>query len=433
MDILGSNILKPAPVAAELEQAYKRFLSARSTTDANALTNQLVKTILETAIKEGASDIHFDPGEETFLLRFRVDGELKDRLIFSKKDFSVTAQIRVMAGFPPQAATTYSPEDGGFHLAIGTRNVRFRVSAFPTIHGDKLVLRILDSSQNTLNLAHLGFTTDVLSQLKGAIQLPSGIFFVCGITGGGKTTTLCSILRTLTRPEANIMTLEDPVEYELPGVSQSKINSKAGFTFADGLRAIMRQDPNVIMVGEVRDVETAEIAMRAALTGHLIFSTIHTMSTVGVISRLINMGIEPFLIANAMIGTLAQRLIRRVCVQCAQPALPDPAMVDGLLKFLEPDDANLVRVVLAAPGGRFARGRGCAACGMSGFKGRVGIFELLVLNKEMRDLTAAKSSSSQLRRCAIESGMKTLLMDGAAKAWLGLTTLAEVAKAAQEM
>ncbi len=431
-------VAAPAPAALspesrELDAIYQKFLAARGATEAGALTNQIVRTILEFAVKEGASDVHFDPLEKTFQVRFRVDGELKDRLVLNKTDFSITAQIRVMAGFAPQAATAYSPEDGGFEMPLAGRQVRFRASAFPSIHGDKLVLRILDMGQNTLSLDALGFSADVLARLKSAIQNPSGIFFVCGITGGGKTTTLCSILKTLVKPEVNIMTLEDPVEYELPRVVQSKINPKAGFNFADGLRSILRQDPNIIMVGEVRDVETAEIAMRAALTGHLIFSTIHTISAPGVISRLIDMGIEPYLLSNALIGALAQRLVRRACPKCAVAGPLDPVKAEQLLKTQEPDTANLLRLILNAPGGKFVRPKGCPECHMTGFKGRIGIFELLLMDKEIRTVISSKAALADLRRLAMESGMKTMLMDGVAKVWAGITTLEEVAKAAREM
>ncbi|HAH31527.1 MAG TPA: hypothetical protein DCL44_04345 [Elusimicrobia bacterium] len=303
MSLFGTNQPPPQQSAAPalpdtLEQRYKNLLAAKGTTDANALTNGLLKAILEFALREAASDIHFDPQQDMFRLRFRVDGNLRDVLTFSKNDFSVTSQLRVMAGFAPQSATAYTPEDGGFEAIVGGRPVRFRVSAFPSIHGDKLVLRILDMGQNTLKLEYLGFAPDVLEQVQSAIKSPSGIFFVCGVTGGGKTTTLCSILKALTRPEINIMTLEDPVEYTLQGVTQSKINPQAGFNFVDGLRSILRQDPNIIMVGEIRDLETAEIAIRAALTGHLIFTTIHTVSAIGVISRLVDIGIEPFLVSS---------------------------------------------------------------------------------------------------------------------------------------
>jgi type IV pilus assembly protein PilB len=422
----------PLAAAKELEDIYKKILASKATSDVNMLTNQLVKAILDVAIKEGTSDIHLEPRGDMIQTRFRVDGSLRDVFVFSRKDFSATAQIRVMAGFPPQAATAYSPEDGGFQFPSNGQNIRVRVSAFPTIHGDKLVLRVLDMGKETLQLESLGFAPDDLANLNRLIQSPSGIFFVCGITGGGKTTTLCSILRTLTKPEVNIMTLEDPVEYELPRVTQSKINPKAGFNFADGLRSILRQDPNVIMVGEVRDLETAEISMRAALTGHLIFTTIHTISTAGVITRLIDMGIEPFLISSSMLGALAQRLVRRLCA-CAQPGAADPAQIADMLKTVNPDEANLIRGILGKPGAKFMKPKGCPTCNNTGYKGRLGIFELMTVSKEMRAQVDAKATLAQIRRTAVEGGMKTLLMDGAAKVAAGLTTLDEVAKAAKEI
>ena len=429
----GKPAAAPEPAAPpSLEQSCQALLAARGSTDANALTNQLVQTILDFAVREGASDIHLEPNGDLLQVRFRIDGALYDRLTISKKDLPITSQLRVMAGFSPQAATAYTPEDGSFQTAAANRPVRFRASAFPTINGDKLVLRILDVGQTALRLESLGFFADTLEKLQAAIKSPSGILFVCGITGGGKTTTLCSILRTLTRPETNIVTLEDPVEYELPRVVQSNINPKAGFGFADGLRSILRQDPNVIMLGEVRDRETAEIAMRAALTGHLIFTTIHTISAVGVVSRLIDMGIEPFLIGNAMLGALAQRLVRRVCAQCAQPSVSPglDAAVESLAKLLEPDEADFLRSMAATPGGGFLSAPGCPACNMTGYKGRVGIFELLIFNKELQALISAKADGSELRKAAIRAGMKTMMMDAVAKAWAGVTTLDEVGRIA---
>jgi len=416
------------PPPDTLEQRYASLRAAKGKTDDNTLTNGFLKAILEFALREGASDIHFDPQGEMFRLRYRIDGGLQDKLDFSSKDFSVAAQLRVMAGFPPQAASAYSPEDGGFEAVIGDRAVRFRVSAFPSIHGDKLVLRVLDMGQKTLMLEHLGFAPDVLAQVQAAIKSPSGIFFVCGVTGGGKSTTLCSILKTLTRPEISIMTLEDPVEYMLPGASQSKINPQAGFTFADGLRSILRQDPNIIMVGEIRDKETAEIAIRAALTGHLIFTTIHTISSVGVISRLVDIGVEPFLISSATIGVVAQRLIRRVCPDCAQPASPEPQVVSKIVARSGP----AAKAILTAAEGNFVVPTGCPACSGTGYRGRLGIFEFLLLNNEIKALIDAKASTADLGRAAVKAGMRTLMMDGIIKARAGLTTLAEVLSAVPE-
>jgi type IV pilus assembly protein PilB len=415
-----------------LEQRHKSLLAAKGTTDDNTLTKGFLRGILEFALREAASDIHFDPRADTFLLRFRVDGGLKDKLVFNKKDFSVTSQLRVMAGFAPQAATAYTPEDGGFEVVIGDRPVRFRVSAFPSIYGDKLVLRILDMGHNTLKLECLGFVPEVLEQIQSAIRSPSGIFFVCGVTGGGKTTTLCSILKTLTRPEINIMTLEDPVEYTLPGVTQSNINSKAGFNFADGLRSILRQDPNIIMVGEIRDMETAEIAIRAALTGHLIFTTIHTVSAVGVILRLVDIGITPLLVSSSTVGVVAQRLVRRACPRCSQPAAPNPQTVSKMLTGLDIETSDIVKAILAAPKGKFVKTTGCQACNGSGYSGRVGIFEFFLLNNNIKALIDAKASTADLRKAAIESGMRTLLMDGVIKARSGWTTLEEILTAVAE-
>ena len=420
------------PGSGTLEQRYKGLLDARGKTDANALTNGLLMLILESALRESASDVHLDPQGDIIRLRFRIDGVLKDRLTFSKKDFSVIPQLRVMADFAPQAATAYTAEDGGFEVALCGHNVRFRISSFPSVYGDKIALRILYMGANTLSLEHLGFAPDVLAQLKSAIRVPNGIFYVCGVTGGGKTTTLCSILKILTRPEINIMTLEDPVEYLLPGVTQAKINVGAKFNFPDGLRSILRQDPNVIMVGEVRDRETAEIATRASLTGHLIFTTIHTVSAVGVIARLVDMGIEPFLVSNSTIGALSQCLVRRVCPQCAQPAAPNLQPLGRLLEVMDADTSAIVRTLLTAPEGKFVKAKGCPSCDGTGYRGRIGLFELLLLNNDLKALIDAKAGKTELYRAAIKRGMRTLLMDGIAKAHAGVTTLEEVLCAVSE-
>ncbi len=418
-----------APSRPSLEAVYNGLLAKQGSVDTNTLTNQLVTAVIEYSVHEGASDVHFDPHGEVVNVRFRIDGDLRgNRLTFAQKVFPVTAQIRVMAGFSPKAATAHTPEDGAFELPIDERSVRFRVSAFPTIHGDKLVVRLLDMGKSTQGLEQLGFTLNDLKALKSAVSSPSGIFFVCGITGGGKTTTLSSILKYLNRPEINIMTLEDPVEYQLPNTIQSSINAKAGFNFADGLRCILRQDPDIIMVGEIRDKATAEIAMRAALTGHLIFSTIHTISTTGVISRLIDMGMETFLITETMIGTLAQRLVKMVCPQCKVAVKPQEEVVEGIVKGLPPQDTQTIMSMVMAPGANFLEGKGCPACNNTGRKGRTGIFELLVLSKPLRDLISTNPTMSELRKAAVGAGMKTLLMDGIVKARAGMIPLHEIAK-----
>ena len=424
--------IQETAVSDTLEQRYKGILGAMGKTDANTLTNGLVMLILEFAVRESASDVHLDPQRDVVRLRYRVDGILKDYLTFSKKDFSVIAQMRVMADFPPHASKAYTAEAGSFEVVAGGHGVRFRVSSFPSVYGDKLALRILYMGANTLSLEHLGFAPDVLSQLKSAIKSPNGIFYVCGVTGGGKTTTLCSILKMLTRPQINIMTLEDPVEYILPGVTQAKINIGTNFNFPDGLRSLLRQDPNIIMLGEVRDLETAEIATRASLTGHLIFTTIHTVSAVGVIARLVDMGIDPYLVSNSTIGALSQCLVRRICTECAKPSVPNLQAISKLLEVLDADTSAIVRTILTAPEGRFVKPVGCPACAGTGYKGRIGLFELLLLNNDLRALIDAKAGKADIYRVAIKRGMRTLLMDGVAKAHAGLTTLEEVLCAVAE-
>lgn len=416
-----------------LAQAFKAYAVQKGKTDVNEFAARLALMILRYAVKEAASDVHFAPHGDSMLVRFRIDGMLRDQLAYAKTDFPITARLRVMAGFSPQASTSYTPEDGRFQFALEGRMVQFRVSAFPTTYGDKLVLRVLDTGRGALDLDNLGFFPEVLDRLQSLIRSPSGILFVAGLTGGGKTTTLCSILSAINKSDINIVTLEDPVEYELPRVIHSQINTKAGFTFADGLRSILRQDPNVIMVGEVRDTETAEIALRAAMTGHLIFSTVHATTATGVVHRLLSMGVEPYMISSALIGALAQRLVRRVCRQCAEPASPTLDAVESMVRYLEPAHATVIRDMLARPGARFLRGRGCHACSHTGYKGRVGIFELLVVNDRMRELVSAKADVVELRKQTLAQGMRTLLMDAVEKAWLGVTTLDEVVKAVTQI
>lgn len=423
---------KPAAPVPEptFEQAFKALAGQKTPGDNAELSSRMMQMILEYAVKQGASDIHFDPLGETVLVRFRVDGQLIDQASFLREQFAITPRLRVMSGFPAKAATSYTPEDGRFQMFLSGSPIQFRASAFPTTHGEKLVLRVLDSGQTALSLDNLGFAPAVLEKLKAAIASPNGIFFVAGLTGSGKTTTLCSILKAINKPNLNIMTLEDPVEYDLPRVIHAQINPKAGFTFAEGLRCLLRQDPNVIMVGEVRDLETAEIALRAAMTGHTIFSTLHATTATGVADRLLSMGIEPYMISSALIGALSQRLVRRVCARCAEPAPLDVARAAAFIHDLDPKTGQSVKEAFEKPGNKFQLGKGCSECKMTGYKGRVGLFELLVMDEPMRELIASKPKDLlELRKRAVASGMRTLLDDGVEKLCSGLTTFDELSRA----
>jgi len=340
----------------------------------------------------------------------------------------------VLAGFDPEPPTTFRNEEGRFQKVMGGKTVQVRVSSFPTINGEKLVLRILDRTQMGLSLDQLGLEAKTLNTIKKVIENPYGIFFVTGATGSGKTTTLYAILKTITTPMRNTVTLEDPVEYRLDGINQAQINSKSGFTWNEGLRTVLRQDPDIIMVGEVRDHENAEISMRAALTGHLILTTIHTISAPSVVERLYEMGIPPFLIASSTLGSMAQRLVRRVCAQCAVPTTPpDTDTVNEMVKMLGPDEGTYIKEIIARPGAQFKSAVGCPACRGTGYLGRTGIFEIMLMNEELRKQVLSHSTTDELKRTAVQSGMKTLLMDGIEKSWAGITTLPEVLRVTATM
>lgn len=409
-----------------LAKSFERFAAQKGNIKPNEMAARLSTVILEYAVRCGASDIHFDPNGHQVQVRFRIDGILYDQVNFSNSDFPVPARLRVMANFPPKAGSLYTPEDGRFGLTIDGRDVQFRASAFPTIDGNKLVLRILDMGKNTLNLDHLGFKPSVLSKLKDIIHSPSGIMVVSGMTGSGKTTTLCSILKELSCPETNTMTLEEPIEYQIPRVIHSQIDPRKGFTFAEGLRAILRQDPNVIMVGEMRDRETAEVALRAAMTGHLIFSTVHATSTTAVINRLIGMEIEPYMITSALVATLAQRLVRITCAACMEKTSLNTGLLDTMIRNLDEKQVKMIREIVGRPGGKFLKARGCVKCNNTGYKGRLGLYEFLVINDKIRSLIKKNHDVVALEKAAIDSGMETLLMDGLSKVWAGRTTLEEV-------
>ncbi len=345
----------------------------------------------------------------------------------------VKRALRVAAGFAPKAAVAYSPEDGRFDVALEGRTVQFRVSSFPCIYGDKLVLRILDLGKEALSLDHLGFANDTRDKVRRIVQQPSGLFIVAGMTGCGKSTTLNCLLSEISKPELNIMTLEDPVEYVLPRVTHSQINYKAGFGFAEGLRSLLRQDPNVVLLGEMRDGETAETAVRAALTGHLLLTTVHASSSVGVIHRIKSMNVEPFLLASSLLGVLAQRLVRVLCPACSEPAQPDQSFMKGITASLEPGLTQRAISIMGQTSAKFKKPKGCPACGMSGYKGRVGVFELMTISDQLRSLISSKDADIvSLRQAAMQSGMQPLLCDALQKAALGITSQEEVARVIAE-
>ncbi len=380
---------------------------------------KLVNLIILQAIRDKASDIHVEPEEDSLQIRFRVDGILHEQATIPKQmQAAVLSRMKIMSDM--NIATKRIPQDGRFRLNIEGGQIDMRVSSLPTIFGENIVMRLLDTTSILIGLERLGFDEKNLEKFKSLIVKPHGIILVTGPTGSGKTTTLYSALNTINTPDKNIITVEDPVEYQLKMIRQSQINPKAGLTFATGLRSILRQDPDVIMVGEIRDLETAEISIQAALTGHLVFSTLHTNDAPSSLTRLTDMGVEPFLISSSVIGIIAQRLVRTICPSCKQSYTPSKEALDD------------IGVTLPEGPLKFYRGAGCKVCKNTGYKGRIGIFEMLLLDDKIRDLILAKTSSAQIKHLAQESGMKTLREDGVVKVLAGATTIDEVIRVTQE-
>ena len=373
----------------------------------------LVNLIISAALKERASDIHLVPFEATLQLRYRVDGLLQEKPPPPKQlHAALVSRIKIMADM--NIAERFMPQDG--HIQINHRGVRvdIRVGTMPTIYGESLVLRLLEKSTKLLTALELGLDAERAARLSRLVEKPHGLFLTTGPTGSGKTTTLYAILQGIYKPELKILTIEDPVEYELPGVAQIPVRPNRNFTFATGLRSILRQDPDVVMVGEIRDSETAEIAIRAALTGHQVFSTLHTNDSTGAVTRLIDMGVEPFLISSALEGVLAQRLVRRICPHCQQPSPVAPGLRDKL--------GALGARRLEGP---YYLGQGCEECRGTGYRGRVGIFELLAITSELRELILQKRSNAELKNTA-QKIMVTMHQDALKKAAAGVTSLEEI-------
>ncbi len=379
---------------------------------------RLANSILAQSIRQKASDIHIEPFEKDLMVRYRVDGVLFNVLSIPQKiQAGLISRFKLMANL--NIAEKRLPQDGRIRIKTGGRDIDIRVSTLPVRHGERVVLRILEQGTLLLPLSSIGFDEHDLSTLAGLIRLTHGIILVTGPTGAGKTTTLYAILNTINSPDKNIITIEDPVEYQLQGIGQIQVNSKIQLTFATGLRSILRQDPDVILIGEIRDGETAEIAIQASLTGHLVFSTLHTNDAPSAITRLIDMGTEPFLISTSVKAVIAQRLVRKICPDCRENYLPD--------------EIELQRIGITAselpPEGLF-RGKGCARCMDTGYRGRQGIYELLIIDPEIAQLINIKTDTATIRNRAKEKGMTTLLEDGRRKILLGITTTEEVLRVA---
>ena len=376
---------------------------------------RFVNSLLTEALKERVSDIHFEPFERTYAIRFRIDGVLYNKHEVPKRlQSAVSSRVKVMAQL--DIAEKRLPQDGRIRIKVAGRDVDIRVSTVPVAHGERIVLRLQDRSAGLLSLNQVGIAGPKLNYWRELIRKPHGILLVTGPTGSGKTTTLYASISEINEPDINILTVEDPVEFQMKGVGQMAVNPKINLTFASGLRAYLRQDPDVILVGEIRDLETAEIAIQASLTGHLVLSTLHTNDAATAVNRLADMGVEPFLVASSLVGVMAQRLLRRLCSTCKEPYTPHPSELREV--GIDPDE---VKGPIYRP-----RERGCSECLLTGYRGRTGIYELLPITDRVRPLVVQNLSSTEIRNMAIEEGMTTLRMDGARKVLLGETSLEEV-------
>ena len=380
---------------------------------------KLVNHIISQAVKARASDIHIEPYQESFKVRYRVDGLLYDLLTPPKWiQPALTSRIKVMAKM--DIAEKRLPQDGRLEVGIGGKDIDVRVSTIPTAFGERVVLRLLNKSSSLLQLSELGLTTAAFEQVGDLIRSPNGIILVTGPTGSGKTTTLYAILSSINTPDINIITIEDPVEYQIKGISQIQANPKIDLTFARGLRSIVRQDPDVILIGEIRDRETSEIAVQSALTGHLVFSTLHTNDSASAITRMVDIGVEPFLISSSLLAVVAQRLIRVLCESCKQPQSPDPSALGRIGLTSE-----------AVAGRTIYEAMGCPNCLNTGYRGRMGIFEIMVLNEQIRHMILQTYDANQIKETALAHGMATLLQDGVRKVLEGTTTIEEVLRVTQ--
>jgi len=379
----------------------------------------LINLIILRAVKEKASDIHIEPfSEETLKVRYRIDGILHDVMSLPRQlHLAVVSRVKIMSGL--DIAERRLPQDGRIQVNVSGRKINIRVSVLPTVNGEGVVLRILDPVSILLELNSLGFSRDMLPKFKSLIKKPNGIILVTGPTGSGKSTTLYTTLNILNSTEKKIMTIEDPVEYKLKGINQIQAKPKIGLTFAAGLRSFLRQDPDIMLVGEIRDKETAEIAVQAALTGHLVLSTLHTNDAPSSVLRLIDIGIEPFLISSSVIGVIAQRLVRRICPKCKKEIKLTP----DIAKILEEYEIDRNKIILY-------KGEGCPHCKETGYKGRIAIFELMIITDNIRDLITRNVTTGKLREAAIKEGMCILKEDGLKKVSAGITTIDEILRVA---
>jgi general secretion pathway protein E len=382
---------------------------------------RLVNSILFQAVRARASDVHVEPFERELKVRYRIDGLLYNILYPPKRlQAAISSRIKVMANL--NIAERRLPQDGRIRIRVGEKDIDIRVSVVPTAYGERIVLRLLDKTSILMGLEEIGMPQECYERHQRLIKRSHGIILVTGPTGSGKTTTLYATLNKINAPELNIITVEDPIEYQLTGVGQIQVNPRIDLTFANGLRSILRQDPDIIMVGEIRDLETAEIAIQASLTGHLVFSTLHTNDAAGAVTRLLDMGVEGFLVSSSVLAIMAQRLVRVICKECRESYRPEKALVKEI--GLDRDDTTF--------DGYFHRGKGCSACLHTGYRGRTGIYELLVVDDSIRALIMSGADASVIKRQAVQQGMVTLLQDGARKVAAGITSVDEVLRVTQE-
>lgn len=415
--------------ATKLEEQIKDIRKAEATIR-DAPVARIVSALLEYAVKSRASDVHIEPAEERTRVRYRIDGVLQERLTLPKHVHpSVIARIKILSNLKIDERRL--PQDGRFKVQVGETQTDLRVSTLPTVFGEKVVIRLLKEQKKAFDLPNLGLRGISLKRLEEAIRLPNGIILVTGPTGSGKTLTLATVLSKINSIKVNIITLEDPVEIRIPGVNQVQINPQAGLTFASGLRSFLRQDPNIIMVGEIRDTETAELAIHAALTGHLVLSTLHTNSAAGALPRLIDMEAEPFLLASTVEAVAAQRLTRTICQNCKTeeeaPKEIAKTIKDTLGPLFAPYEKSSKRGKVT-----LYKGKGCEKCDRSGYTGRIGIFEVLKMSDEMRQVILKRRPESEIQDLAIKGGMITLKQDGYMKVLEGITTMEEVLRVAQD-
>ncbi|MDD7752731.1 MAG: ATPase, T2SS/T4P/T4SS family [bacterium] len=414
LDLASVGLAKPEDIQQVSDGTEDGTIGKSADTEEDAPIIKLVSQIIINAFNMKASDIHMEPMEKRYRIRYRIDGALREQPGPPKYlQPNITSRLKIMAHM--DISEKRIPLDGRIQIKLKDKDIDLRVSSIPTTHGESIVMRILDKSSIQLDIPKLGFYSDDQEKINRIINYPDGIFLVTGPTGSGKTTSLYAFLNTINTPTRKIITVEDPVEYMLPGINQVQVNVAAKMTFAAALKAMLRQAPNIIMVGEIRDLETAEIAINASQTGHLVFSTLHTNDAPSAVTRLVDMGVKPFLVASSVRAVMAQRLLRRVCKNCGEPTTADPTEI----RMLGLDDKFLSQAKLM-------KGRGCSVCGGTGYKGRVGIYEIFMLTDEMQDLIYKKVAAATIREAARKSGMRTLREDALRKAASGITTLSEV-------